>query len=126
MFCVVLLPQVIDTALLAIFLIYGSALFLGLRHGGDSLITTRLGSDNIPLRIWQLIAGSLLVSGLGEIGISLVYATGHGARQPTIVSGLSSIVLVGLGILGLSPHLSPPSPRRPKIPLSRQPKRARN
>jgi AraC-like DNA-binding protein len=69
-----------------------------------------LDSDNIPLRIWQLIAGALLVSGPGEIGISLAHATGHGAWQPLILSGLSSLTLVGLGILGLSPHLYPPSP----------------
>ena len=48
LFCVLLFPQALDTAIPAIFLIYGSALLHSLHQGGDSLILTRLDSDNIP------------------------------------------------------------------------------
>ena len=50
-FCVLLFPQALDTAIPAIFLIYGTALLHSLHQGGDSLIFTRLDSDNIPLRL---------------------------------------------------------------------------
>ena len=52
LFWVLLFPQALDTAIPAIFLIYGSALLHSLHQGGDSLILTRLDSDNIPLRLW--------------------------------------------------------------------------
>jgi AraC-like DNA-binding protein len=76
-----------------------------LHQGGDSLILTRLDSDNIPLRLWQFIAAALLVSSFGEIVISLAHASGHGTWQPMMVSALSSLTLLALGALGLSPHL---------------------
>ena len=104
-FCVLLFPQALDTAIPAIFLIYGTALLHSLHQGGDSLIFTRLDSDNIPLRLWQFIATALLVSSLGEIVINLAHASGHGTWQPMIVSALSSLTLLALGALGLSPHL---------------------
>ena len=104
-FCVLLFPQAVDTAIPAIFLIYGTALLHSLHQGGDSLIFTRLDSDNIPLRLWQFIATALLVSSLGEIVINLAHASGHGTWQPMIVSALSSLTLLALGALGLSPHL---------------------
>jgi len=104
-FCVLLFPQAVDTAIPAIFLIYGTALLHSLHQGGDSLILTRLDSDNIPLRLWQFIATALLVSSLGEIVINLAHASGHGTWQPMIVSALSSLTLLALGALGLSPHL---------------------
>ena len=105
LFCVLLFPQALDTAIPAIFLIYGSALLHSLHQGGDSLILTRLDSDNIPLRLWQFIAAALLVSSFGEIVISLAHASGHGTWQPMMVSALSSLTLLALGALGLSPHL---------------------
>ena len=104
-FCVLLFPQAVDTAIPAIFLIYGTTLLHSLHQGGDSLILTRLDSDNIPLRLWQFIATALLVSSLGEIVINLAHASGHGTWQPMIVSALSSLTLLALGALGLSPHL---------------------
>ena len=104
-FCVLLFPQAVDTAIPAIFLIYGTALLHSLHQDGDSLIFTRLDSDNIPLRLWQFIATALLVSSLGEIVINLAHASGHGTWQPMIVSALSSLTLLALGTLGLSPHL---------------------
>ena len=105
LFCVLLFPQALDTAIPAIFLIYGSALLHSLHQGGDSLILTRLDSDNIPLRLWQFIAAALLVSSFGEIVISLAHASGRGTWQPMMVSALSSLTLLALGALGLSPHL---------------------
>ena len=105
LFCVLLFPQALDTAIPAIFLIYGSALLHSLHQGGDSLILTRLDSDNIPLRLWQFIAAALLVSSFGEIVISLAHASGPGTWQPMIGSALSSLTLLALGALGLSPHL---------------------
>ena len=52
LFCVLLFPRAVDTAIPEIFLIYGTILLLSLHQGGDSLILTRLDSDNIPLRLW--------------------------------------------------------------------------
>ena len=114
LFCVVLFPQAVDAAIPAIFLIYGTTLLLSLYQGGDSLVLMRRDSDNIPLRIWQSIAAALLISGLGEIGIRLTHATGHGSWQPMIISVLSSMTLLWLGALGLSPHLHlPNNPQEP-------------
>ena len=45
------------------------------------------------------------MSSLGEIVISLAHASGHGTWQPMMVSALSSLTLLALGALGLSPHL---------------------
>jgi AraC-like DNA-binding protein len=104
-FCVLLFPQALDTAIPAVFLIYGTALLHSLHQGGDSLIFTQLDSDNIPLRLWQFIATALLVSSLGEIVINLAHASGHGTWQPMILSALSSLTLLALGALALSPHL---------------------
>ena len=93
----------------AIFLIYGTTLLLSLYQGGDRLVLVRLDSDNIPLRIWLSIAAALLILGLGEIGIGLTHATGHGIWQPMIISVLSSMTLLWLRALGLSPHLHLPN-----------------
>ena len=96
LFCVVLFPQAIDAAIPAIFLIYGTTLLLSLYQGGDRLVLVRLDSDNIPLWIWLSIAAALLILGLGEIGIGLTHATGHGIWQPMIISVLSSMTLLWL------------------------------
>ena len=45
------------------------------------------------------------MSSLGEIVISLAHASGRGTWQPMMVSALSSLTLLALGALGLSPHL---------------------
>ena len=122
LFCVVLFPQAVDATIPAFFQIYGTTLLLSLYQGGDSLILMRLDSDNIPLRIWQSIAAALLILGLGEIGIGLAHAIGHSIWQPMIISVLSSMTLLWLRALGLSPHLHlPNNPQEPSQEAAPEP-----
>jgi AraC-like DNA-binding protein len=100
--CLWLAPRAMDQVVTALFISYGGAMLVALRGGRDALLRTGLGSGDTPLFIWRGIGCALILSGLVDVLIVVVQATGHGAWQGAIVGVTSSLSLLVLGALGLS------------------------
>ena len=106
-FCVLVAPQVVDPALLLIFVGYGTAIFWVLRQGADALPLLALGSGNVPVRLWQGVALALVVSGLSDGLIVLAQVMGHPEWQPWIITLASSGTLLLVGLLAQGSPAAP-------------------
>ncbi|MGP1395586.1 MAG: helix-turn-helix domain-containing protein [Inquilinaceae bacterium] len=102
LFCVLFAPAPLDAVVPAIFILYGAAILMRLRAGGDALIRTRLESGDVPVTIWRLMAVCLFASALSDILISIDFVVGPGNLRAWIVGAFTSATLVGLGILTMS------------------------
>lgn len=101
-FCVWFAPVVLDYAVSAIFVFYGGFMLWRMRDGRDSLLMTKLDSDQTPLIIWRIIAIALLLSTFTDLLIIADQVLGRGAFRPWIISIFSSLTLLVLGLLSLS------------------------
>jgi AraC-like DNA-binding protein len=104
-FCAVFAPMTLDAVIPAIFLVYGLAMLHALRTGSDGLPLTRLEAGDWPQRIWAGIAASLLLSALSDGLIAVAQMSGANWLQSWIVSVVSSISLLLVGVLTLSKSL---------------------
>lgn len=101
-FCVWLAPVALDYAVSASFVAYGGYMLWLMWDGRDSLLMTKLDSDQTPLMIWRAIAVALVVSTFSDILIIADQILGRGELRPWIVSVFSSLALLVLGLLSLS------------------------
>lgn len=101
-FCVFLVRDAVDFALLALFAGYGIAMFLKMRSGTDTLLRARLGAGDFSLLVWRVIAGFLIVSAVVDVMIALAISAGFDSWRGTIVSLAYSIQLLAIGGLSLS------------------------
>lgn len=103
-------PEGLDLLVIGSFVAYGVALLLTLRPGTADLPLARLGSDNVPRWLWRWVALCLLCSALGD---GLIYAgqlmQWEGSRS-VLISAMSSVMLLTLGLIGLSPEWRMPDP----------------
>ncbi|MFN5998060.1 MAG: hypothetical protein ACK47Z_13235 [Paracoccaceae bacterium] len=90
----------LDVLIPAAYLGYGIALFLRLRQG--PLTRASLGSGGRLAMLWSAIALGLIFSALCDIAIVGVQIAGRADLQPVIVSVTGSLVLLGLGVLGIA------------------------
>jgi AraC-like DNA-binding protein len=90
----------LDVLIPAAYLGYGIALFLRLRQG--SLPRASLGSGGRLATLWAAIALGLVLSALSDIAIVGVQIAGRADLQPLVVSVTGSLVLLGLGVLGIA------------------------
>lgn len=97
-------PEGLDLLVISSFVVYGAALLLTLRPGAAELPLARLASDNVPRRLWQWVALSLLVSALGDGLIYLDQLMQLGESRALLISAMSSLMLLVLGSIGLSPE----------------------
>jgi AraC-like DNA-binding protein len=97
-------PDGIDLLVIGSFVGYGVALLLALRPGAAELPLARLASGNGPRWLWRFVALSLLVSALGDGLIYLDQLTQGGESRAVLISAMSSLTLLALGSIGLSPE----------------------
>jgi AraC-like DNA-binding protein len=95
---------VLDGWIVLVFLAYGSAILWSLRGTAD-LAHARLGAGERPLRLWRWIGVALVVSALSDVVIPVLLALGREDWVRWLVTGFSSVTLLVLGALGLSPSL---------------------
>ncbi|MEH6832353.1 MAG: AraC family transcriptional regulator [Sulfitobacter sp.] len=113
LFCVIYAPAWLDLFIPVLYVGYGSAILLTLLHGADALPRLRLGTGDLPLRIWRIIGLCLIVSALSDVLIVAAQISGRAAWQPWIITIFSSGTLVLLGALTLSDSLSEPEKTDP-------------
>jgi AraC-like DNA-binding protein len=97
-------PVWLDLLVVGSFASYGVALLLALRPGGAELPLSRLASDNVPRWLWQFVALTLLVSALFDGLIYLDQLMQLGEFRALLISAMSSLMLLALGLIGLSPE----------------------
>lgn len=101
-FCVVFVPAALDVVIPLVFAAYAIAIVIGARGGADSLVRARLESGDLPAIIWRVLAGFLMLSALSDVLIGLDFLIGTGKNRPAILSVMSSLTLLALGIVSLS------------------------
>ena len=102
---VLLVPRSLDIAIPLLFASYGIALFKRLSNGRDSLIKTRLDSGENPLTLWRIIAASLVLSACADLLILVDQVAWQGHYTSLIISFISSISLLTLGLISPSRDL---------------------
>jgi AraC-like DNA-binding protein len=97
-------PSGLDLLVIGSFVAYGVALLMALRPGAADLPLSRLASDNMPRWLWRFVALSLLVSALGDGLIFLDQLMQLGESRGLLISAMSSLLLLAMGSIGLSPE----------------------
>ena len=106
MACAVLaIPVTIDALLVVIFVGYGVAILVMLHRHSDDLANTRLASGHFPAVIWRIIAIALIASAISDICITLALSYGYHGAPGLILSVFSSVALLMIGFLCLSPDI---------------------
>ncbi|GAA6142457.1 helix-turn-helix domain-containing protein [Hydrogenophaga sp. 5NK40-0174] len=102
--CLWVWPDALDVMVLASYVGYGAALLLALRPQAPELPLARLGSGSLPRWLWRIVALSLWVSALGDMLIWLDQTLQMGQWRTPLIGAMSSLVLLTLGLVGLSPE----------------------
>jgi len=106
LFCLLFAHSLIDIVIPLTYLAYGIAILVVINAGEAPMPEIRLESDNIPLRLWQLVAITLIASAFSDVVIFAVQVQGHVEWIPLIISLFSSLNLLAIGIISLSQELS--------------------
>ncbi|MCV6575909.1 MAG: AraC family transcriptional regulator [Cohaesibacter sp.] len=106
-FALLAAPVFLDILLPVLFSLYGAAILIILIKGQDRLIKSRLEAGSVPLKLWRMIALALLLSALSEVIITFDYLYNEGTWSLMIIGGFSSLILMMIGLLSLSPVLQP-------------------
>jgi AraC-like DNA-binding protein len=69
-----------------------------------------LASDNVPRWLWRWVALCLLVSALGDGLIHAGQLMAWNGSRSLLISAMSSVMLLVLGLIGLSPEWRMPAP----------------
>ncbi|WP_430472863.1 helix-turn-helix domain-containing protein [Thalassospira lucentensis] len=99
-------PIVIDALLVVVFVGYGSAILVMLHRQGNDLAHARLASGHVPALVWRAIAIALIASAISDVCISLALSFGYDSAPGLILSIFSSIALLTIGFLSLSPDIA--------------------
>ncbi len=97
LFARVVAPEVLDPAIIAVFLAYGVAVLLALR--GAEVASARLGAGERPRRLWLLVGGALVASALADVAILAVAVLGQREWLGWMVTVVSAGTLLALGAL---------------------------
>ncbi len=106
----VLLPAGLDAAIPLFYIGYGTAILRVAWDGADALARARLDSGDTSLRVWQAIGAAMLLSALADLLILAAILGGQPHLPALIVSFVTSLTLLGIGWVALSPGLAPPEP----------------
>ena len=101
--CLLLQPLLLDILIPTLFAGYGVAMLLRLGRGEDSLPHSRLESGSRPLLVWRIVAISLIISAASDVLIAYYLARGETGVLLWVPSLVSSLTLLALGALSLSP-----------------------
>lgn len=113
-FCRVMVPAALDLTIPALFMVYGGAILWVLRGRAGDLPRLGLGAGDAPMRLWRLIAWALIGSALSDAVIVAAQIAGRGDLVPWVVSVASSLTLVLVGGLALTPDLQPDTQSAPE------------
>lgn len=115
---VTLAPVLIDPLLAGIFAGYGSAILLALHRQGDDLANTPLGAGHVPALIWRVIAVALIISAISDALITATLNYGLPDAPGIILSVFSSLALLTIGFLALSPDIAMRRPENSGTPAA--------
>ncbi len=104
-FCVVFAPATLDIVVPGIFLAYGVAILVTLGRSAGGLPLVRLEAGGIPGLIWCAVGSALILSAVSDALIALALALDLRLLQPWIISILSSVALLSIGLLIMSKDL---------------------
>ncbi len=104
-FCVAFAPATLDIVVPAIFLAYGTAILVTLGRSAGGLPLVRLETGRVPSLIWCAVGLALILSAVSDALIALAVALDMRLLQPWIVSILSSVALLSIGLLIMSKDL---------------------
>ncbi|MBX2831405.1 MAG: AraC family transcriptional regulator [Rhodospirillales bacterium] len=103
---VIAAPIMIDALLVIVFVGYGAAILVMLHRHGNDLAHARLASGHVPALIWRAIAIALIASAISDVFISLALSFGYDSAPGLILSVFSSLALLTIGFLSLSPDIA--------------------
>ncbi len=103
--CLVVAPGMLDFLIPTLFVGYGGAILAKAMAGADALPRMRLEAGDLPMRIWQIIGGALMLSAVSDVMIVAAQVAGAADLQPWIISIYSSLMLLVVGGLSLSAAL---------------------
>ena len=106
-FCKLVAPVALDLAIPVLFLGYGVAILVVLRRGADGLPKLALGAGDQPSQLWRAVALALIGSAASDVLIVSAQANGNANLMPWIISVASSLSLLLVGGMALSPVLQP-------------------
>lgn len=104
--CVFVLPAIIDVVLCSLFVGYGSAILVMLHRQGGDFAHMRLTSGHIPALVWRFIAFTLIASAISDMLIIVAKIDGNDQIVGLILSITSSLALLTIGFLSLSPDIA--------------------
>ena len=104
--CVFFVPAVIDAVLCSLFVGYGLAILVMLHRQRGDFAHVRLTSGQIPALVWRFIAIALIISAISDVLILLAKIDGNDQIAGVILSITSSIALLTIGFLSLSPDIA--------------------
>ncbi|MCU0827732.1 MAG: AraC family transcriptional regulator [Tabrizicola sp.] len=116
--CLAVQPALLDLLIPLSFAGYGSAMLLRLAKGEDSLPNSLLDNGAQSLRSWQVLALALIASALCDILLTYGHARGGAQALAWVPSLVSSLSLLALGALSLTPAIesrrdAEPDPQEP-------------
>jgi AraC-like DNA-binding protein len=97
--CFAVNPLLLDVLIPLSFAGYGLAILMRLWRGEDSLLHSRLESGAQPLLAWRIVGMSLIASAASDVMIAYFLSKGHTGVLLWVPSLMSSISLLGLGLL---------------------------
>lgn len=100
------MPVLIDALLGGLFVGYASAILIALHRQGNDLAHSRLASGHVPALIWRVIAIALIVSAFSDLLIAAALQFGAEGATGVILSIFSSLAVLTIGFLALSPDLA--------------------
>ncbi|HBS23976.1 helix-turn-helix domain-containing protein [Thalassospira sp. MIT1004] len=104
--CVFVLPAIIDVVLCSLFVGYGAAILVMLHRQGGDFAHMPLTSGHIPALVWRFIAFALIASAISDMLIIVAKIDGNDQIVGLILSITSSLALLTIGFLSLSPDIA--------------------
>ncbi|NVK35269.1 MAG: helix-turn-helix transcriptional regulator [Rhodobacteraceae bacterium] len=103
--CVAFAPDAIDPALISLFVLYAFLILVPIFQRKQELPRARLDAGELPRVIWLGIGLNLLLSASLDLAIAFALADGQFWLRPILITVSSSVALLGIGGLSLSPSL---------------------
>lgn len=100
--CLIFQPELLDILIPVLFVVYGAAIILWLVPGENSLPHSLLENGRMPILVWRVLGGALIVSAATDVFIAFSLAAGDDSVLLWVPSVFSSLTLLILGVLSLS------------------------
>lgn len=115
--CLVLQPMFLDLLIPLAFLAYGTAMLVRLAGGEDSLPHSLLDNGVRSLVAWRVLAFALIASALCDVLLAYGHAQGGIGGLVWVPSLVSSLSLLALGVVTLTPAVESRREELPRTPV---------